>query len=320
MNLYKVDIEPGYFQKVGDNLFQANLFGTNTDVIFINPTIYSKNTGQITTRAAQQAAMITVSTNLQVPAADYADSVWASAGWNLNNIDSEFDTFAQSNLVNCGDPDMNWYIIRKTIGGTAYTVIFTFPGDAASIKLITGYESIASRSTLTQQIFSSEDDSYRELADFPFAFNFFGTDYANSIYVGSNSYITFGFASSVYSGLSASNPGRAIHFGSADNSWQQVWWGQISIGNKPAFRVIYEGTASTGGSVGSPNIVYQLTFFENQRMNVTFAQHARTGGLRGISNGSTLTNTYDIFENTSYAFQSDALGNNWTIQQGKYWG
>lgn len=131
MNLYKTDIEPGYFQKVGDNLFQANLFSYNTDVIFINPTIYSKNTGQITTRSAQQAAMTTVSSNLSVPAADYADSVWTSAGWNLSNIDTEFDTFAQSNLTNCGDAHMNWYIIRKTISGTPYTVIFTFPGDAS---------------------------------------------------------------------------------------------------------------------------------------------------------------------------------------------
>lgn len=164
MNLYKTDIEPGYFQKVGDNLFQANLFSYNTDVIFINPTLYSKNTGQITTRSAQQAAMVTVNSNLSVPAAEYADSVWAGAGWNLNNIDAEFDTFAQSNLTNCNDQHMNWYIIRKTIDSIPYTVIFTFPGNASKSSGF-GYLNFASTEGLNLVSTNRIQDNFIYLTD-----------------------------------------------------------------------------------------------------------------------------------------------------------
>lgn len=57
-----------------------------------------------------------------------------------------------------------------------------------------------------------------------------GKNYGNSanggVFIGSNTYITFGEGSTVYSGISSSTPALpAIHIGSGDNSWKAVWAG-----------------------------------------------------------------------------------------------
>jgi hypothetical protein len=323
MNIFRKDLEPSYFYKSVDDLIYPQVFGEAFKVFLLNPSNYSPSNGQITSQSQLDSEKVEFLSDLLVSASDFADSNWTANGWDLNNLDSELQSFADSNLVyedNGTAEDLNVIVVRKTIDSVPYTVIFIYVGNDGGLNLITGYEGLLGSTGLTQIVFNSEDDSFRELDDLPFDFYFFGTNYKNSIYMGSNTYFTFGFGSGNFSGLSASNPGRAIHIGSADNSWQRVWAGFVEINGSQGYRIRYEGTNSTVGTPGSPNIVIETTFFEGQKINVTLGVHARTNGQAGITDGSSYQPTFTLTQNTSYAMFSDATGNNWVVEQGKYFG
>lgn len=122
---------------------------------------------------------------------------------------------------------------------------------------------------------------------FPTSFN--GTSY-NSVYIGSNTYITFGGGSSNYSGLSASNPNLpGVHMCAADNSYQKVFYKTNTAVSPNTLTVRYEGNAATSGTVGSPGIVYEATFYANQSyFDVLIGSNNRcTAGTRLITNGAT---------------------------------
>jgi hypothetical protein len=166
---------------------------------------------------------------------------------------------------------------------------------------------------------SSVDDSFVTVTIPTFTIN--STAYTTA-YIGSNTYITFGSGSTNYSGLSSSNPAlNKIHMGSADNSYQRV--ATISSGTDYT-RIRYEGTASTGGSVGSPNIVYEATFFNtsktggNPTVEVLFGSHNRTTGQAGIANTASYYATYSQAANQSYVFVGNSTGTSWTIYTGYY--
>ena len=323
MNIFRKDLEPSYFYKSVDDLIYPQVFGEAFKVFLLNPSNYSPAMGQITSQAQLDSEKVEFVSDLLVTASDFTDSNWATNGWDLNNLDSELQAFVDSNLSfedNGTAEDLNVIVVRKTIDSVPYTVIFIFVGNDGGLNLITGYEGLFGSTGLTQIIFGSQDDANIELSDLPFDFYFFGTNYKNSIYAGSNTYFTFGFGSSNFSGLSASNPGRAIHIGSHDNSWQRVWSGIVEIGGKQGFRVRYEGTASTVGSVGNPNIVIETTFFEGQKINITLGVHARTFGQVGITDGNSYQPSFSLTENTSYALYSDPTGYNWVVESGKYFG
>ena len=145
---------------------------------------------------------------------------------------------------------------------------------------------------------------------FPFSFN--GINY-DSVYVGSNTYLTFGGGSSQYSGLAANSPALpGVHMCSADNSYQRV---QFLINNSVTpnqLRIRYEGTASTGGSVGSPNIIYEAVFYRNQNyFDVLIGTHARcTGGLRVVTNGSSALASPGFAANTNWRITGGTVTQN----------
>jgi hypothetical protein len=57
----------------------------------------------------------------------------------------------------------------------------------------------------------------------------YGSGANGGVHIGSNSYITFGAGSDLYSSLGPSNPARpSIHIGSQDNSMKGVWAGAVS--------------------------------------------------------------------------------------------
>lgn len=170
----------------------------------------------------------------------------------------------------------------------------------------------------TLSISSSQDDSYFALNTLHNIY-IYGSSYT-TIYPGSNTYITATAGSTNYSSLSFTNPALpAIQLGSADNSWQRVWYKTES----DKTRIRYEGTAATGGSPGSPNIVYEVTFFKTvtsyQYIEVRFGVHNRTSGVFGIQNGTgSQVNGGVITANQSYVIRTDTNGNNPTIFSGYY--
>jgi hypothetical protein len=162
---------------------------------------------------------------------------------------------------------------------------------------------------------ASADDANLSVS-FPFTWTINNTGYA-ACFVGSNTYITFGSGSNVFSSISGSNPAlNKIHLGAADNSYQRV--STFSSGANYT-RIRYEGNGSTSGTVGSPGIVYECTFFNPSNfgnknvVEVLVGNHNRTTGQFGVANTSTYYASGTIAANTSYVFEGNSTGTAWTI-------
>lgn len=168
----------------------------------------------------------------------------------------------------------------------------------------------------TLQKYNSEDDSNFGIIPLHNIY-IYGLSY-EYIYPGSNTYITIGTGTSVYASLSFTVPPyRGIQLGSADNSWQRVWTKLESHRT----RIRYEGTALTSGTPGSPNIVYEVTFWRvfdgYQYIEIKFGSHSRTSGVFGIQDGAgAYVNGGTITANKSYVIRTNAIGNSPTIYSG----
>lgn len=119
----------------------------------------------------------------------------------------------------------------------------------------------ASLSSLTTPTVGGNDDGYWTL-NLPFSIEFLGTTY-NTIYPGTNFYLTFGAGSTVWSGVTISNPGLPkIMWCARDNSVQRIYYGTEGSAPNRTYRVRLEGNASTSGTLGSPGMVCEYTFYE----------------------------------------------------------
>ena len=123
----------------------------------------------------------------------------------------------------------------------------------------------------------TNDDGYW-LLSLPFNITYNGISYA-SVNIGTNSYLTFGAGSSVYSNLSASNPPvPKIMITAADNSAQRIYYGSVGSAPNRTYRVRWEGTNATGGTLGSPNMVWEATFYEASptQINIQIGVNAKS--------------------------------------------
>jgi hypothetical protein len=179
--------------------------------------------------------------------------------------------------------------IRQTVdllNNEVYTITFTTNLDvtdapspviavAMSLTVITeSTPATASVTTITNSLLGvgsltlsmtptvgSNDDGYWTLS-LPFNISYLGNSY-NTIYVGTNHYLTFTDGSSVYTNLGPSNPNLPkIMWSCADNSVQRVYFGVEGTAPNRTYRVRVEGTASTGGASGNPNMVNEYVFYE----------------------------------------------------------
>jgi hypothetical protein len=172
---------------------------------------------------------------------------------------------------------------------------------------------------------ASVDDGFVEVANWPFTFTINSTGYT-SAFVGSNTYITFGAASTVYIALSESTPPlRKIHFGAADNSFQRVFEKIETIGATSVVRIRYEGNGSTSGTLGSPGIVAEFAFYQprldgQQWIELRVGNHNRTTGQFMIASASTSYASATIAENSSWVFVGDSTGESWTLTSNRYIG
>jgi hypothetical protein len=98
----------------------------------------------------------------------------------------------------------------------------------------------------------------------PFSITFAGSS-TSTVYVGTNFYITFGGGSTVYSAIGASNPLLPkIMVSAADNSAQRIYYGTEGSAPNRTYRVRLEGhNNASGGTLGSPDMVYEAVFYEN---------------------------------------------------------
>jgi hypothetical protein len=180
----------------------------------------------------------------------------------------------------------------------------------------------------------SADDANANVT-LPFTWTYNGTGYT-SFYPNSNCYLTFGSGSNEFSSLSATTPAlNKIFFAGADNSWQRV--SSITSGTNYK-RLRWEGTNSTSGTVGSPNMVYELTFFNPALtggvpwLELLMGAQARGTVTSGIVSGIYSTNALltggnmgpfpnrGVAANQSYVLVGNAAGTSWTVNTGYYVG
>ena len=151
---------------------------------------------------------------------------------------------------------------------TAFAMLCTITqtpsgSEAANVSSITpsllGAASLTSSTTPTV---GSNDDGYWTLP-LPFAITYLGTTHT-TLYPSTNFYLTFGGGSTVWSGVSITNPALPkIMWCAQDNSVQRIYYGTEGVAPNRRFRIRQEGTSSTGGTVGSPSMVCEWTFYEN---------------------------------------------------------
>jgi hypothetical protein len=90
----------------------------------------------------------------------------------------------------------------------------------------------------------SNDDGYYLLPNgLDFVFPFYDIEYSSDIYVGTNSYITFGYGSTSLS-ASCNSPGRGIFFNTKDNSCDNLYF----LKEKNRLRIRFEGYNATSGT------------------------------------------------------------------------
>lgn len=149
---------------------------------------------------------------------------------------------------------------------------------------------------MTQLISSSTDDGFVDVGDIGFDFPFYNRTFRNQIYVGSNGYLTFGFGSRQYSGISPGAPGSGLFICAGDRSYQQVF---VHADTPNSFRIRYEGSAGTSGTVGAPTMLWETTLLANGDI-VLATGNLNESGASFITDGGTNYTNLSLQGNKSY--------------------
>jgi hypothetical protein len=170
--------------------------------------------------------------------------------------------------------------------------ITTGVGTATVVSIassLLGGDGLASSTTPTS---GNNDDGYWTLA-LPFDISYNGVTYS-TVYIGTNSYITYTAGSTLYV-VGASAPALPkIMLTARDNSAQRIYYGAVGSAPNRTYRVRWEGTNATSGTLGSPNMVWEATFYENAPAQIDIQI-----GVNANGSGSTM---YDCgFSGTSAA-------------------
>jgi hypothetical protein len=168
----------------------------------------------------------------------------------------------------------------------------------------------------------SVDDGFVPVS-LPFNF-YFNNGPANTVYVASNLYITFGSGSSVFSGLSSTNPALdKIFLSGADRSFQRVAY--INAPDSSYTRIRIEGASGTSGTPGASTVIYELTFFRPSNtgnrptIELLVGNSDATGGVTGMytAGGVSLGNFNTFNSLTSYVMrQADSASDNFVTTLG----
>ena len=180
--------------------------------------------------------------------------------------------------------------------GMSLTVITESTPATASVSSITnsllGAEALTSSTTPTS---GNNDDGYWTLT-LPFNITYLGTSY-NTVYVGTNTYLTFSAGSSNYSNLGATNPNLPkIMWSCADNSVQRIYYGTEGSAPNRTYRIRIEGNGGTSGTLGSPNMVCEYVFYENAPSQIDLQL--------GSNNRKTTTSGFTTNQLNSWGFIS----------------
>jgi hypothetical protein len=189
-------------------------------------------------------------------------------------------------------------------GGT----LFPEPGDSYSIVTSSGSAVVTPISQNLLNITTNAvilptsgntDDGYFTV-NIPWNILYNGSTYSQ-VFVGTNTYLTFGSGSTVYSGISASNPAlNKICVSSNDNSIQRIYTDTQGVSPNRLFVIRVQATNATSGILGSPNMQWEWHFYENDtdriELHINLNAHI---SIAGINAPTTATDT--AFSGTSAA-------------------
>ncbi len=123
---------------------------------------------------------------------------------------------------------------------------------------------IASTTGLTASVTpqnGNNDDGYWTLT-LPFNVTYLNES-SNTIYMGTNSYLTFGGGATTYSGIDENTPSLPkIMVTAEDCSCQRIFYGTSGTVGSRIYRLVWEGNPNTSGTLGSPTIRYEYKFYE----------------------------------------------------------
>jgi len=107
------------------------------------------------------------------------------------------------------------------------------------------------------------DDGYWTVT-LPFSITYLNQSYS-VVYIGTNTYITFGAGSAEYAQLGNSTPALPkIMISANDNLAFRIYQGIEGSFPNRTFRIRWEGhNAASGGNPNSPDMIYEATFYEN---------------------------------------------------------
>lgn len=162
----------------------------------------------------------------------------------------------------------------------------TYPAELGETSNISNRASnILGIASLSLIVDNNTDDNFVAI-NLPFPVKFFGGDYS-TVFVCSNSFMTFGTGSGNLSTSATTPPYPTIHINSADRSYQRVYAGIENGGS--TFRVRFEGSVSTSGISGSPTVEWEVTFTraDPRKVLIDMGTNAATGGTSLITNGTT---------------------------------
>lgn len=196
-----------------------------------------------------------------------------------------YDTYAKSQIPYgfsgiCSDSALLTTTGTFSITPNTGNQITTGTGTATVVSIASSLFGGDGLTASTIPTVGTNDDGYWTLS-LPFNVTYNGTSY-DSVYAGTNSYLTFGGGSTAYEDLSASEPALPkIMISAADNSAQRIYYGVVGSAPNRTYRVRWEGTNTTGGELGSPNMVWEATFYENAaaQIDIQIGVNASAGVL-----------------------------------------
>jgi len=198
--------------------------------------------------------------------------------------------------------------------------ITTEPGTANVVSIassLLGGDGLTASTTPTS---GNNDDGHWSVS-LPFNITYNGTSY-DSVYIGTNSYITFSAGSSLYSGLSAERPVLPkIMITAADNSAQRIYYGSSGSSPNRTYRVRWEGTNFYTGTLGNPTMVWEATFYENAPSHIDIQIGVNAVVSEGVTFYDTRFNGTSSACPTATGLIATALetNRNWTWQNVRTW-
>jgi len=118
------------------------------------------------------------------------------------------------------------------------------------------------------------DDGFWQL-NLPFNISYNGSTYS-TIFVNTNSYVLFGtkptsdtYDADINWSYNTTTPAiPKIQISQADGSAQRIYYGVVGTTPNRTYRVRYEGSEEAAGTLGSPTIVWEMTFYENANTQI----------------------------------------------------